>query len=281
MRHGHLRLQGVGRVSLRGGSRTPGVPKTYEITHRHGKWYASITIACQPEQPCGSGLLALDWGVETFATIATMDGEQAPIATPSVLGQSEAALKAASRARDQKQPHSLRWRAANRKVVQLHGKMARQRRDFHHKQSAQLVGSTWGLCTEQLRVKNLVRRPRSQQDPISGQYLPNGATAKAGLNKAILDGAPAQFLGMLRYKAAEAGAVYVEAPTRTLKPSQTCHQCGRSGKKRLQAAGIPAPAVRAATGIPMRCWSYMIGELCMSLPSFWPGCGCNTPGVRN
>jgi transposase len=53
------------------------------------------------------------------------------------------------------------------------------------------------------------------------------------LNKAIVDGAPAQFLSMLRYKAAEAGIVYAEAPTRHVKPSQTCHHCGRVAKKPL------------------------------------------------
>jgi putative transposase len=30
---------------------------------------------------------------------------------------------------------------------------------------------------------------------------------------------------MVRYKAAEAGVVYAEAPTRQLKPSQRCHVC--------------------------------------------------------
>jgi putative transposase len=234
MRHGHLRLQGIGKVRIRGGSRTPGTPKTCEITHRQEQWYASITIACTPERACGSGLLTFDWGVETFATLATADGVQSSIANPRFLGQSAAALKAAYRARDQKQQHSRRWWAANTKVARLHSKIARQRRDFHHQQSAQMLASAWVLCTEQLQVKHLVRRPTPKPDTIPGQYLPNGAAAKAGLNTAILDGAPAQFLSMLRYKAAEASAVYVEAPTRTLKPSQTCYQCGRQAKKRLQ-----------------------------------------------
>jgi len=234
MRHGHLRLQGVGRVRIRGGSRTPGEPKTCEITHRHGKWYASITIACQPERTCGSGLLAFDWGVETFATLATADGVQAVIANPRFLGQSAAALKTAYRARDHKRQYSRRWRTANTKVARLHSKIARQRQDFHHQQSARMVASAWVLCTERLQVKHLVRRPKPKPDALPGRYLPNGAGAKAGLNAAILDGAPAQFLSMLRYKAAEAGAGYVEVPTRTLKPSQTCHRCGRQAKKRLQ-----------------------------------------------
>ena len=38
---------------------------------------------------------------------------------------------------------------------------------------------------------------------------------------------------MLRYKAEEAGVVYAEAPTTTLKPTQRCHACWRVEKKRL------------------------------------------------
>jgi putative transposase len=234
MRHGHIRIQGVGKVRMRGGSRTPGEPKTCEITHRHGKWYASSTIACHPQRTPGEGMLAFDWGIETFATMAANDELQVPLENPRFFKQSEAALKASYQERDCKRLFSRAWRKANKKVAQLHSKIARQRKDFHHKETANMVASAWVIATERLQVSHLARRPKPKPGATAGQYLPNGAKAKAGLNKAIVDGAPAQFLGMLRYKAAEAGAVYVEAPTRTLKPSQTCHQCGRRAKKRLQ-----------------------------------------------
>ena len=56
---------------------------------------------------------------------------------------------------------------------------------------------------------------------------------KAGLNRSILDAAPAAFLHMLRYKAEEAGSEYLEANTRRLKPSQRCPDCGTVRKKGL------------------------------------------------
>ena len=48
-----------------------------------------------------------------------------------------------------------------------------------------------------------------------------------------VDPAPATFLNMLRYKAAEAGAEFLEADTRRLKPSQRCPDCGSLRKKAL------------------------------------------------
>jgi putative transposase len=233
MRHGHLRLQGVGKVRLRGGSRTPGTPKTCDITHRHGKWYASITIVCQPERPAGTALLGFDWGIETYATIAAVDSGCEPVANPRFLQHAEDTLKAAYREREHKTKGSRAWRTWNETVAKTHGKIARQRKDFHHKLSARLVEQCGAIFTEQLRVTNMTRRPHPKSGDTPGTYLPNGAAAKAGLNKAILDGAPAAFLGMIRYKAAEAGIVYAEAPTITLKPTQRCHACWRVEKKRL------------------------------------------------
>jgi putative transposase len=234
MQHGRLRLSGIGHIRMRGDARTRGEPKTCDITYRHGRWYASIVLACQPERARGVETIAFDWGVETFATIASTDNEPVPVANPRFLGQSEAKLKAAYQSRDTKEKFSRSWRLANKRVAQLHSKIARQRLDFHHKQSAQMVDGAAAIFTEKLQPANMTRRPTPKQDTTTGEYLPNGAAAKAGLNKAILDSAPAQFLGILRYKAAEAGVVYTEAPTRQLKPSQRCHACGAVVKKPLR-----------------------------------------------
>jgi putative transposase len=233
MRQGRLRLSGVGHVRVRGDARTVGGPKTCDIVYRHGTWYASIVLACEPQRPCGEVTLAFDWGVETFATIATAEDAPQTIANPRWLGRSEASLKAAYRTRDRKQKFSRGWRLANKRIAQMHTKIARQRLDFHHKESAQLIATSGAIFTERLAVANITKRPKPKPDPTTGQFQPNGAAAKAGLNKAILDGAPAQFLSILRYKAAEAGAIYAEAPTQHLKPSQRCHQCWQVQKKRL------------------------------------------------
>ena len=233
MQHGRLRLSGIGHVRIRGDARTSGEPKTCDIVYRHGKWYASIVIACTPERAAGEATIAFDWGIETFASIASAGAAPQPIANPRWLKRSEDQLKAAYRARDSKRKFSHGWRLANRRVAQIHAKIARQRLDFHHQESAKLIAARGAVFTERLAVANMTRRPKPKPDTTTGQFQPNGAAAKAGLNKAILDGAPAQFLSMLRYKAAEAGVIYAEAATRTLKPSQRCHQCWEVHTKRL------------------------------------------------
>ncbi|WP_253732814.1 transposase [Thioclava sp. JE_KL1] len=67
----------------------------------------------------------------------------------------------------------------------------------------------------------------------TAEALGRNLAQKAGLNRSILDTAPAGYLNMLRYKAEEAGAEFLEAKTRELKPSQRCPDCGAVRKKTL------------------------------------------------
>lgn len=73
----------------------------------------------------------------------------------------------------------------------------------------------------------------------------------AALNKAIPDGAPAQFLSMVRYKAPEAGIVYMRLPRGTSSRRNAVTRVGWSTKSGLMSDGISAPAGQAVTGMSM------------------------------
>ena len=62
---------------------------------------------------------------------------------------------------------------------------------------------------EDLKLKNLTKRNKPKQDENS-KYLPNGQSAKSGLNKSWLDAAFGQFFSILDYIASKAGAVTVK-----------------------------------------------------------------------
>jgi putative transposase len=218
LRHGCLRLSGIGAVKIRGKARTIGEPKTCEIQHKDGRWYASITVACCPQRAAGPLAAGMDWGVETLATLALSDGTMQHIENPRHTRSALVQLRHAQQALSRKRRGSENRERARRVVAALHRKTANQRRDFLHQTSAWLVALIGLLVTERLAIQSMTA---------------NGGRRKRGLNREILSTAPALFLQMLRYKAEEAGSHVEEAPTRRLKPSQTCHACGRQAKKTL------------------------------------------------
>src|SRR6266851_328235 len=83
------------------------------------------------------------------------------------------------------------------------------------------------MVFEDLQTKNLTKRPKARQDEETGQYLPNGAAAKAGLNKSILDAGWSTFTEMVSVKAAWAGRTVILVDP--FKTSQICSQCHREG----------------------------------------------------
>lgn len=218
MQHGRLRLSGVGPVKIRGRARTIGEPKTCEIQHKDGRWYASITVACCPQREGGTLAGGMDWGVEMFATLALSDGTMQHIENPRHSQRGLDQLRAAQRELAKKRRGSKNREKVRAHVARLHQKTANQRRDFLHQTSARLLALLAVLATEALGIQAMTA---------------NGGIRKRGLNREILSTAPGLFLQMLRYKAEEAGSWYLEAPTRRLKPSQTCHRCGRQRKKAL------------------------------------------------
>ncbi|WP_051866450.1 RNA-guided endonuclease InsQ/TnpB family protein [Streptosporangium roseum] len=118
---------------------------------------------------------------------------------------------------------SNRRRKAAHRIGVLHAKVARQRRDHAHKTARALVTNADLLVMEDLRTVNMIRRPASRPDG-NGGHLPNGAAAKAGLNRSILDAGWGVFTSVLESKAEEAGRVLLLVnPANT---SRTCAQCG-------------------------------------------------------
>ena len=254
-RHGKVRLSGIGEVPMRGKGRFTGTPKTAEVIRKGDKWYLSVTYEVNPEavsRPAGREAAAFDWGLDTLLTIAKSDGTLKEVDNPrwlkARLGQIKVVARsisteetkiraAAGLAADAPVHHSQRTSKLNRlrqQLASIHSKVSRQRKDFYHKLTAELVSRFAFLGTEELAVKNMSRAPKAKPDPDKpGEYLPNGATQKAGLNRSILDAAPSMLIGMLRTKAAEAASVFAEANTRKVKPTQRCHRCGAIVKKEL------------------------------------------------
>jgi len=206
-----------------------GTMKTSTIKREGEHWY--VVFTCEREQEIVSHpseeAVGMDLGLLHFGTLS--DGST--IENPRHLRVSEQKLKKLQEALSHKKRGSKRRRKAAQVVGKNHRHIRNQRKDFQHKEARKLVNGYQTIVFEKLQPANMSKRPKPKQDEATGAYLPNGASAKAGLNKSILDAGWGQFQQICRNKAEWAGSrVLLVNPKYT---SQMCSGCGAIKKKDL------------------------------------------------
>jgi len=227
-----VRLQGVGHVRVHQHRPVRGRVKTVSVKREGNRWYVVLTCDQVPaeELPPTGAIIGIDMGIAHFLT--TSDSEH--VANPRFLEAMAEELAEAQRHLatfpKRTRRRTRRHRAAARKVAKLHGRIRRQRADFHHKTARALVTGHDVIAHERLNTVGMTKAPAPKPDPDQpGGFLPNGAAAKAGLNRSILDAGWAQFLGILANKAESAGRLVVPVDARNT--SRTCPECGHVAKE--------------------------------------------------
>ncbi|MFH7030424.1 MAG: RNA-guided endonuclease InsQ/TnpB family protein [Heteroscytonema crispum UTEX LB 1556] len=232
--NGYLNLSKIGRIQMRGQAKYWGTPTTCTIVHRNGKWYASITVevleqALKPDiLPVGA--IGIDLGCKSALSI-TDGGKHQQIDAPKFLRNAERQIKKASSEKRRKQAAnrkkkvkaSRRWKKAQSKVSKLIRKVGNQRQNWVHQIAAEIVSGNSFVATEKLEVKNMTSKAKKGKRKKQ----------KAGLNKSILDVGFGMLRSTIKYKVEQIGGVFIEVPTRQIKPSQTCPKCGHQHKKTL------------------------------------------------
>src|SRR5256884_8200821 len=227
-KHAKLHLSKLGSINVKMHRPIEGKIKTCTIKREGDHWY--VTFVCEIEAdklPVSYEDVGIDLGITHFA--ACSDGTF--IDSPRHYRKAEKKLKKLQEALSRKKRGSHRRRRAVKALARAHRKIRNQRRDFAHKASRKLVNRYQVLVLEDLKTANLVRRPKPKQDEQTGQYFPNGVSAKTGLNKSISDAGWSTFTEMLSVKAAWAGRlVLLVNPSKT---SQICPNCGVTREKDL------------------------------------------------
>lgn len=209
-------------------------PNDLTIKREGSGWIASVTVRVSlhnaRRERKDSELRAFDQGVTDRLVFDSGDTSE----NPRWLREKLDVLAELQRSRARCKRGSRGYRKWNVEIARMHRKIANCRKDWLHKTSAELVANHEVLATEKLSTKNMTRAPKAKPDPDQpGAFLPNGAAAKAGLNREILSAGFAQFLQMCVYKAEEAGTRMHLAETRQIKPTQRCAHCGHMESKTL------------------------------------------------
>jgi putative transposase len=227
-RHGKLYLQGIGVLKARGQPRRRIERILCADICRNGQvWELSLVVETLAGRQAGMAACGLDWGTKRFATIVTGEAFEA-IENPRHLLAKARKLRIAQRALSRAKRGSNNRRKARLRLAKLHSRVRNARNNFQHQITSSLVRRFGLIATEDLQVKNMTGSAKGRATEPG-----KNVRQKAGLNRSILDTAPAAFLAKLGYKAEEAGSqLDLHRPTET-RASQTCPACGHVHKKSL------------------------------------------------
>jgi putative transposase len=228
-RYATLTLSKIGDLKVRLHRPMISQVKTCTIKRDVNHWY--VTFSCEVEEeplPPVFEAVGIDLGLLHFATLST--GET--IENPRHYRKGQKRITLLQQAKDRKKRGSRRRKRAAITLAKAHRRVRNQRKDFQHKAARSLVNRFGLIVFEDLNIRNMSKAPRPLPDPDKeGAYLPNGASAKAGLNQSILDAGWGQFQAFCVARAASAGrqVVFVN-PYNT---SQVCSNCGQLVPKDL------------------------------------------------
>jgi len=232
-KHGRVILTDLGlSIKMRGQAKDWGKPGTLTIVFkpRLNQWFGSFTVAVDiPDAKFGSqsdlsyeSIVAYDLGCETAITL--FDGaESEVIDNPRFTQVNDLKVKAvAKKKRRKRSPKrgvkaSRRWKKWNKRESNLKAKVARQRKDWQHQVTSE-ISSRYDIgVTEALNTKGMTRKAKKGS---------KRKKQKAGLNKSILSVGFGALNKMISYKIEQKGGIVLYLPTKMIKPSQRCPNCG-------------------------------------------------------
>ncbi|WP_202221552.1 RNA-guided endonuclease TnpB family protein [Okeania sp. KiyG1] len=199
--------------------------KTGTVIREVDGWYISFTIEDKTVpyevveiQPTEQNSKGIDLGLLHYAV--TSDGEFLEV--PKFFRFSEHRLSKLQVRLAKKSKHSKPWKILKGKIAKLHQLIARQRLDWQFKLAYHLFSDCQVIFLENLLLANLLRRCKAKLGS-NGQFLPNGQSAKSGLNKSLQDAAFGQFVQVLEYVAWKLGKKIIKVDPKGT--SQHCWEC--------------------------------------------------------
>ena len=203
-----LYLSKIGSCRVHLSREIAGTIKTCSIKREADGWYVILTAEVEAKPlPKTGATVGVDVGLENFATLSN----GATIANPRHLKAAERRLKTAQRSVSRKKKRGANRRKAVKLLARQHLKVKRQRQDFAHKESLNLLRQYDEIAVEDLNITGMVKNHH--------------------LAQAINDAAWGAFLQTLESKAEEAAKRVWKVPA--AYTSQECSGCGHRMCKTL------------------------------------------------
>lgn len=202
------------------------------VTFRHGQWHVSFTTLPAPKIEARTGaVVGIDRGVAN--SLALSDGRM--FHAPSWTAGESARFVALQRKQARQKKGSARRERTKKAIGRLHLTLSNRRTDWVEQTTTMLAREHDLIAVENLNTRGMTKRPAPKPDPGQpGVFLPNRASAKAKLNRAILASQWGRVEQRLTHKLPDGHLVKVD-PRDT---SRICHECGHPSVENRESQAV-------------------------------------------
>ena len=213
----YIKVPKIGLLKVRSHRHLPNgaILKQVQLIKKNDGWFVNLrledptvpTVTPDSILPTWENSLGMDAVLNEDVYLATSEGVKLP--SLKVLRKSQAKLARTSKKKNERKKGSKARRKLAKREGRQHLHIARTRKDFQYKTAHKLLRTGKQVFFhEDLNLQGLTKRCPPKQD-YKGAYIPNGQSAKSGLNLSWSDAAFGQFFQILGHIAGKAGAVVI------------------------------------------------------------------------
>jgi putative transposase len=226
-RYSHITLPGIGRMRYFDSRPIPGNAQigTVTVKKEADGWYISVLLdlpeslpELKPLEDC-TGVNGLDRGINKL--IASSDGSFVENPRFATNKQTRRRLRIRQRRVNRKVKGSNNRSKAGLRVARLHRRIALKREAYQWQAVSKEVNKADVIGLEDLNIQGMKKRCKPKK--VKGRFMPNGQSAKRGLNRSISDAAWGSLGDKVKWLAKKSGKHAIEVPAH--HTSQECRAC--------------------------------------------------------
>jgi putative transposase len=207
--------------------------RTVTVLKEADGWYMSVLLNLIESLPQTVELesvksaVGIDIGINKL--ISLTDGSFVENPRFATNKQARRRLRIRQRRVSRKVKGSINRKKAGIQVAILHKKIADKRSDYQWKAAAKVVGTAEAIVREDLNITGMKSRCKPKR--VKGRFMPNGQSAKRGLNRSISDASWGELFSKIEWKAAKVGKPVLSVnPKFTSQECSACHHVSKSNR---------------------------------------------------
>jgi putative transposase len=198
-------------------------------------WFVQFTAVCPT--PKADSLALKKIGVDPGVKLVVATSEGIEVKAKAQAERTKRRFKRLQRKLARQQKGSASREHTKQKIAAIHAK-ARRSRKAYNAYLADWLGR-YDVAFEGSQLRNMTRKAKPKPNEEGTGYLRNGAAAKSGLNRELLDRGIGQLRDLTEARCKSRGHTYIKTEAKDVPyTSRKCHCCGEKGRRPKQEVFI-------------------------------------------